>query len=557
MKLVSFTVYNYRSITSSNKIPISDVTILVGKNNEGKSNLLRAISLSMMTLRCHQDSSNSFRLRNLYEWTKDYPVSLQKSKREKKESEFTLEFELTQDEVVDFKQRYKHQLNGYLPIRISFNQNNIPTLKVVKNGKGSKELNAKSRYVCKYIAQHIEFNYIPAVRTKEDAIREIRRQVMRELAVLENDRTYKEIIQKISSIQEPIMRRLEETVKTTLSDFLPNVSEVSINFENRMTIDRYRDVSISINDGQNTDIENKGDGVKSLVTLALLKNVHINESGMSIVAIEEPEAHLHPEAINRLRETIYSLSSKSQVIISTHNPLFVNRESVEKNIIVENGKVKTAGNVREIRNLLGIKASDNLQDAEVMLLVEGETDSLSLSAILSAKSGIIKEAITNHRMAIMPMGGTGGLSYQLNMANQLIGQSVVFLDSDQAAKNALNKALKQNLIDDKNYLLCSCVGMKCAEFEDAICMDTYRQAIIDKYGVDLAVGKMKNATKVWSDKVCEVFTDGGKIWNEDIENEIKYIVASCVIANPINAIDEKKCSAVKGLISILEGKLKM
>ena len=555
MKLVYFTVNNYRSITSANKIPISDITILVGKNNEGKSNLLRAINLSMMSLRYYQDTIGLHRIRSLFDWSIDYPVSLQKSKREKKESEFTLEFELTPDEVQDFKERYKHSLNGYLPIRISFNQNNIPTLKVVKNGKGSKELNAKSRYICKYIAQHIEFNYIPAIRTKNDALREIRRQVMRELSVLETDKGYKEAIQKLNSIQEPIMKNLENAVKTTLSDFLPNVSGVSISLENSITIDRYRDVSISINDGQNTDIENKGDGVKSLVTLALLKNVHVNETGMSIVAIEEPEAHLHPEAINRLRDTIYSLSSNSQVIISTHNPLFVNRESIYKNIIVESGVVKQASNIREIRNVLGIKISDNLYDAEVMLFVEGETDEISLTAILSAKSYKIKTALAQNRLAIMPMGGTGGLSYLLNMANQLIGQSVVFLDSDEAAKSAIEKALKQNLICNNDYLLCSCSGMRNAEFEDAICKDLYKQAIFDEYGVDLDDGKMRNAAKVWSDKIGDVFSDGGKVWNKDVENNVKYIVASCVKASPSNAIDETKCTAINKLVSIIEAKL--
>ena len=188
MKLVSFTVNNYISITYANKVTISDITILVGKNNEGKSNLLRAINLSMTALRYYQDPTGIRRIRTLYDWGTDYPVSLQKAKKKNKVSEFTLEFELTPAEVLDFKKRYKHNLNGYLPIRISFGNNNNPELKVVKNGKGSKALNQKSHYICKYIAQNIEFNYIPAVRTEEDAIREIRRQVMRELSLLENDK---------------------------------------------------------------------------------------------------------------------------------------------------------------------------------------------------------------------------------------------------------------------------------------------------------------------------------------------------------------------------------
>ena len=555
MKLVSFTVNNYRSITSANKIAISDITILVGKNNEGKSNLLRAINLSMIALRYYQDPQEIRRSRTLYDWETDYPVSLQKSKKKKKESEFTLEFELTPSEVQEFKNRYSHVLNGYLPIRISFDQNNSPDLKVVKNGKGSKELNQKSRYICKYIAQNIEFNYIPAVRTEDDALREIRRQVMRELSLLEGNKVYQDAVKTINSLQKPIMEKLEQAVKTTLVDFLPNVSDVSINFDNRITMERYRDVSIRINDGQNTDIQNKGDGVKSLVTLALLNNIHINESGMSVVAIEEPEAHLHPEAINRLRESIYSLSNKSQVIISTHNPLFVNREFIKKNIIVEGGVVSPAANIREIRDVLGVKVSDNLYDAEVMLLVEGETDAISLKAILSEKSDKLKSAIDNFRLAIMPMGGTGGLTYYLTMINQLIGNAVVFLDSDEAANNAIDKALKQNLINNKDYLLCTCDQMKCSEFEDAIDINIYRQAVIDKYDVDLDTGKMKNKSKVWSDKVKEIFKDAGKSWNEKVENEIKYLVASCVRENARNAIDDSKCKVINKLVSIIESKL--
>ena len=47
MKLISFSVSNYRSITRAHKIKLHDLTILVGKNNEGKSNIIKAISLSM------------------------------------------------------------------------------------------------------------------------------------------------------------------------------------------------------------------------------------------------------------------------------------------------------------------------------------------------------------------------------------------------------------------------------------------------------------------------------------------------------------------------------
>lgn len=47
MDLVEFSVSNYRSITSAHKIKLGNYTVLVGKNNEGKSNLLNALDAAM------------------------------------------------------------------------------------------------------------------------------------------------------------------------------------------------------------------------------------------------------------------------------------------------------------------------------------------------------------------------------------------------------------------------------------------------------------------------------------------------------------------------------
>ena len=53
MKLVSFSVTNYRSITKAHKIAIGQYTVLLGKNNEGKSNISNALNCAMNILRAH------------------------------------------------------------------------------------------------------------------------------------------------------------------------------------------------------------------------------------------------------------------------------------------------------------------------------------------------------------------------------------------------------------------------------------------------------------------------------------------------------------------------
>lgn len=47
MELVNFSVTNFRSITKAHKVSVSDTTVLIGRNNEGKSNLLRALDVAM------------------------------------------------------------------------------------------------------------------------------------------------------------------------------------------------------------------------------------------------------------------------------------------------------------------------------------------------------------------------------------------------------------------------------------------------------------------------------------------------------------------------------
>jgi len=43
MQLLSFRVQNYRSIIDSGEISVSRITALLGRNESGKSNLLRAL----------------------------------------------------------------------------------------------------------------------------------------------------------------------------------------------------------------------------------------------------------------------------------------------------------------------------------------------------------------------------------------------------------------------------------------------------------------------------------------------------------------------------------
>lgn len=85
MKICNFSVKDYRSITSAKKISMSNLTVLVGKNNEGKSNLLRALALAMDIMKHYSRNPKSlifskYGIIDSYNWERDYPISLQTKK---------------------------------------------------------------------------------------------------------------------------------------------------------------------------------------------------------------------------------------------------------------------------------------------------------------------------------------------------------------------------------------------------------------------------------------------------------------------------------------------
>ena len=85
MKLVNFSVTNYRSITTAHKINLHNLTVLVGKNNEGKSNLISALRLAMEIINYITRISRRNLPSSLYLWQEDFPISLQNCKKNKKQ----------------------------------------------------------------------------------------------------------------------------------------------------------------------------------------------------------------------------------------------------------------------------------------------------------------------------------------------------------------------------------------------------------------------------------------------------------------------------------------
>ncbi len=570
MRLISFSVQNYRSITKANKIEVGNSTVLVGPNNEGKSNILRALVTAMQVLKNatrHLDLGViqrvifvGVRALRYYKWTKDYPIHLQK-KNPEGASVFVLEFQLTKTEIAQFKKETKSDTNGVLPIELSLSATGAK-VKILKKGPGGSKMSAKAGSIATFVARRIEFEYVPAIRDAESAQEVVDSLLQKQLATVESAPEYKAALAKIEELQRPVLLALAANVYATMKTFLPAVKKVSIDIsgEQRQTALR-KSAHIVSDDGTATELEYKRDGVQSLAALALMR--HASETagiGKSfVIAIEEPESHLHPSAMHALRKVLAELAQKYQVVTTTHSPLFIDRLNVSSNILVSDNKAVPAKSIDQVRDLLGVRPSDNLRHAEYVVITEGEDDKTALKAILTSESPILGTAIQSGRLAFEPLHGGSNLSYVVTLVRDaLLCECHSFLDNDDAGRNSYQTARTAGLVDTADVTFASVLGMKDSELEDLYDLGFYKDLIWNQYKVQLEHNaKFNTNQKKWSDRVAEIFKMSGRSWDEKIEAEVKAKIADLVESNPKAALNVHKRGVIDTLVQTLIAALKV
>ena len=563
MKLITFSVRNYRSIVEAYKLSLGNYTVLVGPNNEGKSNIVKAIalSLSLMTkARAYRRTPRSpvryYRsaFRFDYDWARDFPVSIQ-ARNPTGRSEFTLEFELTNEDFKKFRQQVGVNLSTNLMIKLGFGPDDV-SFEILMKGRGKKTLNKNREEVAAFIRTHVSSQYISALRPSEMALEIVDGLIEGELYILEENQQYKGLIQQLQDLQQPILDKIAQKLNNTVSDFVPGVRNIQITNE-RLSRAFRTSFNIMVDDGANTELASKGDGIISLTTMSLMK--HVSEESLGdkalILLIEEPESHLHPEAIHGLRQVLKDISKDQQVIITTHSPILVERERITQNILVRGGRAEKAKCIEQIREALGIQMADNLVGAYVVLIVEGEEDRDILTSWFGSLSPQLRTAMSRRILIMDHLGGATNLHYKVTFYKQNVYNIHAFMDNDDEGRKATEDALRRNVLEPTDYNLSTCQGMQNSEIEDLFILDAYAPTVQQKFGVQLNQPRFRNSRAKWTARVAEVFQLSGKLWDKSIKMQVKRAVVNACIEYGIRSLNDHRRGAIDSLISTLESKL--
>jgi len=552
MELTYVSISYYRSITNAYKMDLSNLTVLIGKNNEGKTNILKAIELGMSILNNSQSLQRKKIIpKQMYDWHEDFPLSLQGSKRLKsKKTSIRMDFQLNEIETIELNNIINSNINGVLSLFIEINEGNTLSITIPKRGKNASALSAKLNLISRFICEKFYLVYIPAIRAESDAFNVISDLVYSEFSNIDDQR-YKESLEYIEKKQQERLELLTQKVKIPLEKFLPQIKSINLYMTDRYKNSNYlsrKNVNMDIDDGVLTSLSNKGDGVKSLSTIAILSQLS-NEHDRLII-IDEPENHLHPDAVRYICTVLNELAVENQVLISTHSPIFVNRNSISSNWIVDAGQTNRANKIDDIRNTLGVICSDNLMYSDYVIVVEGPTDRTFLNLVLQEHEDIYK-CILNKTVTIRAIGGINNLKSEIYALQRYCCNYLIILDYDAAGKNAAND-IKQTLSvpEDKiRYFMRGKTG-EC-ELEDMYLPDLYKEYLLEN-GFDISNQIFKNKSIKWSDRLENIGVTMGKILSSEDKNKFKQDIVS-MIRNPVKnfvtdqgyELLEAMCSKVK------------
>lgn len=565
MKLRTFYVKSYRSITEATLDNIQNYGVFVGPNNAGKSNLLRAIYISLsialegdfQRARRNRQYSYAYRGEN-YNWERDIPVNLRENKGAS--TTFKLTFEFSDEEKADFRQKFNINLTKSLQMKFQLFSNRTE-YNIIMPGRAKKPMEEKMQDIGLFIRSKLDYEYIPCVRSSELTNEYFSRLLSKEFRQLDGNEEYQRCLQTIQELQLPIVQGLENKLSVSLKPFLPNIKGVSLQNTNyldtglRFYSSRGRSAPINIDDGDITPIDEKGDGIKSLAAIALIESISFeNLEGRSLIlCIEEPEAHLHPDAIHSLRTVLFELSERSgvQVIISTHSPLLIDRDKISNNVIVgDNHRIHPCSCVEDVRQVLGVRISDNLAATKVVL-VEGESDKRYFETLCKRRLSL-RQKLEDNSLQFVNVHSASKMDFQIRMYNSIMVSTLVLLDSDSSGIASANALMAAKIKRPSEILLIKSAGMRESELEDLVNIDSYSQIIKDKYNINLNTTSFKQRRKVWSDRLHIASQMSPCILNPEIEAQIKTDIADIVVELGMSAIADYDKQYVESIVDAIE-----
>jgi putative ATP-dependent endonuclease of OLD family len=410
MKLIKVAIKNFRSFAGEHSFELSSgLNYLVGPNNAGKSNVLRAIELAL-------DPGAE------YDPKKDRPSRDSASGGMPVKTRLVLTFsvgtsgpERTLLRYADVYERKVRETRGtrsrgesptyagdrfvYLVTEFGAAGTRVTTFQA--KGMGARSLSLTSKEHKDLEKQLRSVLRLAVIHSGEDLssllagkFRDILNNVITEhlrdaVATAEASReTY------LTALQHELLEPLRAEVQRRVTAVFSEISDVQLVPSLPSVQETLASVDVELVDGLSSSLADKGTGVRGAVLVAMLQYLAAQSRRSLVLAVEEPEAFLHPAAQESIRAELEALASQSGItlLVTTHSPYVVSRTSTSSVTPISKGAdgVSKIGVTTKGSDALGPTLgslyreaflSDVLErslaipsEAQVVVITEGYTD---------------------------------------------------------------------------------------------------------------------------------------------------------------------------------------
>lgn len=425
IKSFEFThIKSYRHLSFN----LDETSVLIGQNDHGKSSILKAIDIVL-----NQLDENAVEQGVLHPDLAErlLPVFPVKAKARR----ITI--------------RYGDQLRTkHLHITVRANLTFVVHEKIAKNIKTTPA----AVQALREIRSHNKFVLIPALRDASSA------DFQRLFSKLLRDRGLATIIpQKAGGTPKEYrkLRKIRDDISDTIKPFidemlLPQIEKnfgfktehnLAFKFDadvqdiGRWILDNLR-LGFQLTDDEDATIAlaEAGTGVQSVVLLALQRLEHeaaTTPEVQFILAVEEPEAFLHPQKQRELYQSIRAARSDNfKVIVTTHSPYIVaDTPFSELGLVKKQEQYSTLhtplifdDQEGEMFNAYGSEVNNLIFFADKVVLVEGESDARVIKLLLQKKLGA-----ASHKISVISASGNKNFSPFVRMIDSWLGAHIPYL----------------------------------------------------------------------------------------------------------------------------------
>ena len=388
MKIVNIKIENFRSYKNETTIPLNDLTVLIGKNDAGKSTVLEGLDIFFNDSKGRVKAEPNDININLKTSEKSFSISVTFTDFPKEiiidssaKTNLKDEYLLNDSGFLEIKKEYKITGNKIAPtVYIVANHpsnescSNLLSMKNADLKKKVEELNIKCpnkkinnlmrKAIWEHFSKDLKLKNRLISTDKEDA-EKILKFINAQLptyTLFQSDRQNKDndvevqdplkaatkeilknekIGQELSKIAKKVKEELSKVADATLDKLkkldpkiAKKISPEIPDSDSLKWADVFKNVSIT---GDSIPINKRGSGVRRLILLSFfMAEAEKNNSSNVIYAFEEPETSQHADNQIMLIDAFKKISFQpnKQVILTTHSNDIVNELDIENLVMI-------------------------------------------------------------------------------------------------------------------------------------------------------------------------------------------------------------------------------